>query len=333
MSIFEAFLDCEHAFDELYDATLLHEGPYHIGVMKDVDDYKQWAQRVGAAYGRGYPEYSLDGKLGEASILRDIVSIPPRPPGSKHTITGLQVPKQLASLEKCVMKARDVVLMEGVDTQKRRAVWDAGQFDDGVCELSLPESKEYMPYESHEYYDDDAGSVSSSASEGYASDSTAHSDPPEATDLQTAVAGIRRVMQDLEALGLEDLEAVDGPDGAYDDEVASFENSDVVWVQRKFDNGFLADDVKRRLGKMITRCRQLLCDRRKESGLPADAPGQTLAPSVNKPNLTVSGPCDDTDLHLEVPHPPVELKEGNMTEFECAYCNHSVCIDSHRAWE
>ncbi|PWY74516.1 hypothetical protein BO94DRAFT_606985 [Aspergillus sclerotioniger CBS 115572] len=316
-SIFEAYRDCEYAFDGLLKATLLYEGPYHRGVIKDVADYKDWAYRVGAAYGKGLPEYSLDETLREASSLREII------------------PKQLALLEKCVLKVSNVVDMETNSTQctqKCLTVWEDGQFDDGDCQMARPHNKEYVPCDGYDHSDGDTVStISASASEGCVSESTAQSDPPEATDLQVAVNDMRKVMQDLESLGLDDLEAADGPNGAYDEEAAFYEDWDVLLVQNKFDNRFLADDVKRRLGKMITRCRQLLCDRRKEKG-PVEALSETLD-SVNNPDLTLSSPSDDLDLTLEVPLPPVELKEGEMTEFECGYCYRPVRIDIPRAWE
>ncbi|PYI05204.1 hypothetical protein BO78DRAFT_387887 [Aspergillus sclerotiicarbonarius CBS 121057] len=309
MSIYEAFVRCEHAFEELSDATWSYHGPYHYGVVDDVNDYKAWGELVGAAYSSGLLERSLDNKLRESSPLRD------------------SVPYQLALLEKSIDKARQILEKETLffETPCHKPY-------DAHFKLLEPQAKEVLPCEdSPEYWDDDTiGSIPSSpASEDYDSDSTAYSDPPEATELQKAVDLIRLGMESLWELDLENPESLDLFESAYDEEVSRFEDSDIVLVRESFPDERLGEDVRRRLGKMITMCRQILFDRRRERGLPP----QTLAPSVIKPDFPMGSSSDDPDLRIRVPHPPVELKEGEATEFECKYCYREVRIDGHRAWE
>ncbi|RAL03475.1 uncharacterized protein BO80DRAFT_488460 [Aspergillus ibericus CBS 121593] len=306
MSIYEAFLRCESAFEELYDATWSYEGSYHYGVVEDHRDFKSWAHTVGAAFSQAFLDRSLDNKLRESSPLRD------------------SVPHLLALLEQSIENACQVL-------RKEVAFLEAPcykSYDLGLkLKLAEPETKEILSCaDVPDYWDGETVAHLSDTSEDYASDSTAHSDPPEATELQNAVDVIRQGMDSLWNLELDNPESLDRFESSFDEEVALFEDSDIALVRATFPDERLGEDVRRRMGKMITMCRQILFDRQREKGLPLQISSSTINPDF-------MSCASDPDLPVRVPNSPVELKEGEATEFECKYCYNVVQIDGHRAWE
>ncbi|KAF2672436.1 hypothetical protein BT63DRAFT_452943 [Microthyrium microscopicum] len=257
MTISERHEDCYASLGELCKIAMT-SGNYHQHLTEEFDKYCLWAGNVGAAHcGKTY-RLSLDYRLREASFYRD------------------QVLKLMDTLRRQTTKAIQILKGDRIPFDALSS--DSDSNDGGLSEHGLEaqttEKEEDSPWEVSSDSETEADAIAQSSDKKHtapASEKTATMRPPEQppvqargrTELQQLVDSIRLLVTCLYKLPLRRPAPVDRLNDKSAEEVSHFQHFDVAYVLDKFPDERLSPIVKLRLGKMITRRRQLLIYRQK----------------------------------------------------------------------
>ncbi|OKL55591.1 hypothetical protein UA08_09131 [Talaromyces atroroseus] len=227
MSIAKIHNECYLAFEELCNAAQKSER-YHE-LLDEFDKYCLWAGNVGAAHSGKTEKLSLDYRLREASSYKD---------QAHRILMGEQIPFE--ELSSCAT-SHNVTL----SNPKLELSVD----EDSPWEVSSESSSDLWPSEKSQ-----TDGTKLPASLEFSSEPA----PQKITELSQLVGSIRLGVTCLYKLPLRKPAPVDRLNDRSTEEVSCYQNFDITYVRDKFPDPRLGDDVTIRLGKMITRRRQLL---------------------------------------------------------------------------
>lgn len=300
MAIAQSHARCTEAFASLQHAvqiSSLDGGQGLVDIADEFDKYRLWAGNVGAG-NEGYKyELSLDYRLRAASFYRD------------------QVLKVLDILLRHARKA--VQLLE----DGKSLFEDLSSESEGETNIYLPPgAKSSVLME-----EDSPWEISSDSEDGLSPDPLSHHHTVKAIPkksskigtsskaqdgLQKVLESIQRTVTALYRLPIRRPAPMDRLRSQNTDATSCYQHFDVMYVSDKFRN--LDEQATMRLGKMITRRRQLLMYRKSHQN---SLETKTL-PAQERSNLVPSGDPSALGKQVQTTAPKIILESPSLVESE-----------------
>ncbi|KAN0073177.1 hypothetical protein V8E54_008397 [Elaphomyces granulatus] len=285
MSIALHHADCYFAFQKLCEAA--QGSKQYRNILDEFDKYSLWAGNVGAAHSGKTYKLSLDYRLREASLYKEQV------------FKLLDILKHQAEKSHQILRGKRIPFEEmpscaGASFQV--GVKDPNVEEDSPWELSSDSETEYQEWQ--------PGTRNVKA-QGKTSQETIEGQTQRITELQQLLESIRLAVTYLYKLPLRRPAPLDRLGDRSTEEVSYYQYFDILYVRDKFPD--LDDQVQVRLGKMITRRRQLLLYReRHKDNLRTDVASnfQLVAPSEERKKPAKETNKSDVRLAPEVQSEP-----------------------------